>query len=221
MIFDLDGTLIDSSRDLTLAVNGMLNELGFPKVTHEQVQEYIGDGTPKLAERSLKQVGAIKSMDDPVFRDYYKILLKHYEANLANETTIYPGVKEFLEQFNSRHMAVVTNKPSQFTGPVLRAFDLEKFFEFWAGGDTFEQRKPDPYPILKAIEKMNVSPKHTVMVGDGDTDIKAGQAAGTTTIAALYGNREKDELHVLNPDYEIEEFSELIPIITNLENSLN
>ena len=68
---------------------------------------------------------------------------------------------------------------------------------------------------------MNVSPKHTVMVGDGDTDIKAGQAAGTTTIAALYGNREKDELHVLNPDYEIEEFSELIPIITNLENSLN
>ncbi len=212
-IFDLDGTLIDSSQDLTLAVNGMLDEIGYPNVTHAQVQDFIGDGTPKLAERSLRHVGAIENMDDPAFEEYFSRLLKHYEANIANKTTVYPGVREFLDKYQEYPMAVVTNKPKQFTGPVLEAFDLLKYFDFWAGGDTFEKRKPDPFPVVKAIESLESEAENTFMIGDGDTDIKAGQAAGAITVAAIYGNRSPDELRDLDPDYEIRNFTELSDIV--------
>jgi phosphoglycolate phosphatase len=212
-IFDLDGTLIDSSHDLTLAVNGMLHEIGYPKVTHEQVQGFIGDGTPKLAERALRHVGALENKNAPKFDKYFSILLKHYEANLANQTTVYPGVREFLEKFKVHPMAVVTNKPKQFTGPVLEAFKLLHYFQFWAGGDTFEKRKPDPFPVVKAMKELNSEPDRTFMIGDGDTDIKAGQAAGAITVAAIYGNRSPGELRDLDPDYEITEFSALHSIV--------
>ncbi|HKJ69643.1 MAG TPA: HAD hydrolase-like protein, partial [bacterium] len=95
-IFDLDGTLIDSSEDLALAVNGMLRDFDYPPISPDTVREFIGDGTPKLAERTLRTVGAIDSMNDPEFDTYYQNLMGHYEANIANKSTVYPGVYEFL-----------------------------------------------------------------------------------------------------------------------------
>jgi len=217
MIFDLDGTLIDSIQDLTLAVNNLLNDLGYPEISVAQVTEFIGDGTPKLAERSLKHVGAIDSTDDPHFEEYYQQLLVYYEENLANKTTVYPGVYEFLESHAGHPMAVVTNKPEKFTLPVLEAYNLARYFSFTAGGDRFHQRKPHPYPLEQAMSAMNVSPAETVMIGDGDTDILAGKAAGTTTVAVTFGNRTKNELEQLDPDYTIHRFSELSGIITTLK----
>lgn len=216
MIFDLDGTLVDSRRDLTIAVNCLLQDLGYPEISVDQVGEFIGDGTPKLAERSLKYVGAIDSTDDPQFRDYYRQLLVYYEENLANKTTVYPGVYDFLETHAAHPMAVVTNKPEKFTLPVLEAFDLAQYFSFTAGGDRYEKRKPDPYPLQQAMQALEVSSDETVMIGDGDTDIRAGNAAGVTTVAVSYGNRHIKDLQRLHPDYTIHEFSALDDIIGNL-----
>lgn len=213
IIFDLDGTLIDSKEDLTLAVNALLDELGYSGLSVDRVASFIGDGTPKLAERALKYVGAIKSSEDEKFQNLYQKLLAHYEANLSNKTRIFPGVYSVLGQLSHHPLAVVTNKPHRFTLPVLEAFDLAHYFTFVAGGDTFPRKKPDPLPLEEAMTSLQVTAAETLMVGDGDTDILAGQAAGVTTVAALYGNRSPDALHDLNPDYTITHFSELLSII--------
>ncbi len=218
-VFDLDGTLIDSSEDLALAVNGMLKDFDFPPISVDKVREFIGDGTPKLAERTLRAVGAIDSMDEPAFDTYYRNLMAHYDANIANKSTVYPGVYEFLETYSDHPMGVVTNKPSRFTRPTLEAFGLAKYFAFIAGGDAYEQKKPDPYPIEQAIKSLHASPAHTVVIGDGDTDIEAGKAAGTITVAALYGNRSPDTLLELKPDYAINAFPELLSVIRQIGNS--
>lgn len=220
LIFDLDGTLLDSSPDLALAVNSMLREYNLPEISHEQVTEFIGDGTPKLAERALRTAGVLESMDDPAFDEYFDTLLIHYERNLANKTRLYPGVREVLDDLKGHPMAVVTNKPSQFTRPVLEAFDLDSYFLFMAGGDRYDRKKPDPYPLLQALQSLECSPEEAVMIGDGDTDIEAGKTAGTTTVAVLYGNRSPEVLTALNPDYTIEKFTELPAIIRSLKNSL-
>jgi len=216
LIFDLDGTLIDSSEDLALAVNGMLDDFGYPPLSLDQVIDFIGDGTPKLAERSLRTVGAIHGPDDPAFSTYFDNLMGHYEANLANKTKVYPGVYEFLAAHADSPMGVVTNKPSQFTRPVLEAFGMLKYFSFVAGGDTYEQRKPDPYPIRMAMRALGAQPEDTVVTGDGDTDIKAGKAAGAITVAALYGNRSPEALEDLAPDYTLDSFLELNDIIEEI-----
>lgn len=218
-IFDLDGTLIDSSEDLALAVNGMLQDFDYPPISVDKVREFIGDGTPKLAERTLRSVGALDSMHNPAFETYYQNLMEHYEANIANKSTVYPGVHKFLDTYSDYPMGVVTNKPSRFTRPTLEAFGLAKYFAFIAGGDAYEQKKPDPYPIQQAIKSLHSSPAHTVVIGDGDTDIEAGKAAGTITVAALYGNRSPDTLLKLKPDYVINAFTELISVIREIENS--
>jgi len=213
LIFDLDGTLIDSRPDLALSVNSMLKEYNLPTFSEEQIGDFIGDGTPKLAERALRAAGALENMEDPSFDRYFETLLHYYQQNIANKTRIYPGVGRVLQQFEHLPMAVVTNKPAQFTGPTLAAFGLDKYFSFVAGGDTFEKRKPDPFPIREAIRSLEADPDSTIIVGDGDTDIEAGKAAGITTVAALYGYRPPDVLRQLNPDYAIESFAELPVII--------
>jgi len=219
LIFDLDGTLIDSAEDLALAVNGMLQEFGYSPISLDQVRDFIGDGTPKLTERTLKTVGAISDPDHEDFDKFYQVLLKHYEANIANKSTVYPGVFEFLDAHTDYPMGVVTNKPSRFTMPTLEAHNLAKYFSFVAGGDAFELKKPDPYPIQQAMEALESLPQQTVMIGDGDTDIQAGNAAGAYTVAVLYGNRPEEELLKLSPDYSIRKFSELHSIVEDLENS--
>ncbi len=174
LIFDLDGTLIDSSEDLALAVNGMLSDFDLPPVTLEQVQDFIGDGTPTLAERSLQSAGLSLHKDDPKFQRYYEVLMDHYAANIANKSRVYPGVYDFLESYQDHPMGVVTNKPSRFTLPTLEAFHLDKYFKFVAGGDEYEKRKPDPYPIQQALKTLESPPDNGVVIGDGDTDILAG-----------------------------------------------
>lgn len=216
LIFDLDGTLIDSSEDLALSVNGMLKDFGYPPLSLDQVMDFIGDGTPKLAERSLRTVGAIESPEDPEFSIYFQNLMGHYQENLSNKTRVYPGVYEFLAAHSDFPMGVVTNKPSQFTRPVLRAFDMLKYFSFVAGGDTYEKRKPDPYPVQMAMKALKSRPEDTVVIGDGDTDIKAGKAAGAFTVAALYGNRSPEALEQLEPAYSINSFLELNNVIEDI-----
>jgi len=216
LIFDLDGTLIDSREDLAISVNSLLNELGYDPLPLEQISSYIGNGANKLAERSLKAVGAIESMEDQNFNELYDRLLYYYGQNLANKSTVYPGVYQVLEKLSDHPMALVTNKPDRFTQPVLEAFNLDTFFSFIAGGDTYDQKKPDPYPLKMAMQSLHVAPDHCVMIGDGDTDIQAGQAAGMNTIAALYGYRSHTILKKLNPDYTVQSFRDLFPIITKL-----
>ena len=213
LIFDLDGTLIDSREDLTAAVNGMLTDAGAEPVSLEEVVKFIGDGSRKLAERALKSVGLLRNGDESNFDRYFENFMVHYGKNLSNKTTIYPGVVAFLKKHADLPMAVVTNKPSRWTEPVLEAYDLLKYFRFVAGGDAYRQKKPDPYPLQKAMESMGASPDHTFMIGDGDTDIKAGQAAGVTTVAVLFGYRSPELLQELHPDYTISHFSDLEDII--------
>lgn len=219
LIFDLDGTLIDSREDLAIAVNSLLNELGYEPLPLEQISSYIGNGANKLAERSLKAVGAIESMEDQNFNELYDRLLYYYGQNLANKSTVYPGVYQVLEKLSDHPMALVTNKPDRFTKPVLKAFNLDTFFSFIAGGDTYNKKKPDPYPLTMAMQSLHVEPEHCVMIGDGDTDIQAGQAAGLYTIAALYGYRSHTVLKRLNPDYTVQSFRDLFSIITELESA--
>lgn len=217
IIFDLDGTLIDSREDLALSINSLLDELGYAPLSVEQISSYIGDGANKLTERSLRAVGAIDSMDDPEFPELFDRLLHYYGQNIANKTTVYPDVYKVLDKLYPRPMAVVTNKPSQYTRPVLKAFNLDAYFSFIAGGDTYSRKKPDPYPLEQAMQELQVESDHCIMVGDGDTDIKAGQAAGAYTVAALYGYRSHAELKDLDPDFSISAFRDLLPLVKELE----
>lgn len=219
LIFDLDGTLIDSREDLALSVNSLLKELGYDPLPIERISSYIGNGANKLAEHSLKAVGAIESMADSEFPKLYDRLLEYYGQNLANKTTVYPGVYQVLEKLSDHPMALVTNKPTQYTRPVLEAFNLDEFFTFIAGGDSYQQKKPDPYPLKMAMESMHILPEKCAMIGDGDTDIKAGQAAGVYTVAAAYGYRSHTVLKKLDPDYTIESFRDLIRVVHEIESA--
>lgn len=209
IIFDLDGTLIDSTGDIAWAVNRTLNSLGRDGVGTETVKSSVGWGVRSLLENLMP------GEDPQVIDEARGVFLEYYGGHLDVETHLYAGAVETLEHFKARgkKLALVTNKPVALTDRVLEAFAINGFFEMVLGGDSLPRKKPHPEPLLKVVEELQVPAERTVFVGDSAIDCETGRRAGIATIGAAYGFRGRGELVEAGCDIVIESLDELKEIV--------
>jgi phosphoglycolate phosphatase len=206
LIFDLDGTLVDSQRDITYAVNGVRKEFNFSPLAVDEVRACLGSGIKSLVERVVPGE-SLKVHESALER--FKI---HYGKCLTDTTRPYDGVPEMLAALKNVKKAVLSNKTETFSREILKRLGLLKYFvEVW-GGDTLGVKKPDPQPILDLIKSARADKSKTLMVGDSANDFKAASAAGVKCAAVLYGYSTPARIREFNPDYLIKEPSEIIKI---------
>ncbi|GMR04310.1 MAG: HAD family hydrolase [Thermodesulfobacteriota bacterium] len=205
LIFDLDGTLIDSGDDIATAANMTLAAMGHEARSIEAIKENIGWGVRMLLEGLMPGEG-----DDRIL-EARKKFLSFYGEHLTDETYIYPGVVETLSYFreSGKTMAVVTNKPEGLSRRILDELSLKDFFMMLIGGDTLENRKPHPEPLEKVMAVSGFSPPETAFVGDSPVDSETGTKAGVFTIGVSYGFRDVKELESAGFGIIIDRFSEL------------
>lgn len=209
VIFDFDGTLIDSSADIAWVANATLKKLGYPEMTPVEIKAAIGWGVKSLLERLLPA--------EPPERieEARRVFMDFYEGHLTVETRPYPGVERELRRLRGlgKSLAIVTNKPIAFTEKTLVGLSMEGGFDVVLGGDSLPKKKPDPAPILHVMDSLGVSAEKTVFVGDSAVDCEAGRAAGVVTVGAVYGFRGRAELADAGCDFLIDSFGELEGII--------
>lgn len=214
LLFDLDGTLIDSLGDLAATINLMLRDLDRPPLSPEQVGAFIGNGIPTTVHRALTATHPNHESPDTGLHELaIATVHKHYATQMLNTTHLYPKVVDTLEHFYDKHLAVVTSKEVHFTHLMLEHFRIAKYFEAIVGGDTTPARKPDPRPVLEALRLLNGTPDAAVMIGDSEIDIIAGRNAGTRTCAVTFGYRNAEQLRVTEPDVMIDRFEQLQEVI--------
>ncbi len=182
LIFDLDGTLVDSKLDLALAVNAALEQMGRAPLPHEQVYNYVGQGAPMLIRRAL---GAGTS-DEEAQRGL-DIFLRYYREHMLDNTVAYPGVREGLEQLAGWPMAVLTNKPVRFSREILEGLGMARYFGYVYGGNSFERKKPDPMGVEVLLKDWGLNAPEAMMVGDSEVDVQTARNAGTWACGVTYG----------------------------------
>jgi len=209
ILFDLDGTLIDSVADLANSVNYTLGTLSLPRHTTEEIRSFVGDGVQKLIKRSLGQ----SNMDK--FTDAFAIFMDHYGLHCTDNTKLYPGVAEILPELSETYsLGVLTNKSLKFSVNILETLGVCAYFKEVLGGDSLPTKKPDPAGIFLLAEKWAVDPaREMIMVGDHATDIEVGQRAGCKTvfIEGTIGDKRG-----LKPDFVIRSMTELPGLLESL-----
>lgn len=205
VIFDLDGTLIDSSRDIAWSANMVLHSMGYERLDMEVIKESIGWGVKNLLEKLMPEE-APESIESARLK-----FLDFYGGHLVVETTIYPGVVETLEYLRSsgKKMAVVTNKPHALSVAILDELKLKGYFGAVLGGDSLPNRKPHPEPVEKVLSLLGVAPSASVIVGDSPVDCEAGRSARVGTVGITYGFRGRKELEGAGCDFIIDSILEL------------
>jgi phosphoglycolate phosphatase len=195
IIFDLDGTLIDSAPDLVAAINAMLQELQLPSTTPEQVKLWIGNGATKLVERALAHTPA--TTHNSSLEVALDIFYRHYQRLLGQFSTLYPGVEQGLQQLYEAGLtlSLCTNKPNQFTLPLLEQFALTPYFQHLVCGDSLKHKKPHPEPLLWLCRESGIAVKNTLMVGDSMNDVQAAKAANMAVVCVSYGYSQGLELN--------------------------
>ncbi len=189
-LFDLDGTLVDSLKDLTDAVNHIRNAFSLPPLTEDAVRLKVGKGARNLIEQVLPDVTGSD------IERALGLFLKFNKQHIADKSRLYPGTVEMLHELAARgiKMAVVSNKHEELSRLILQALGIHDLFESICGGNTYPEGKPSPIPLLKVAEKLAVAPHECVMVGDSINDIQAGQRANIATIACTWGYGRTEEL---------------------------
>jgi phosphoglycolate phosphatase len=211
MLFDLDGTLIDSKADLARSVNLMLTDLNRPQLSEEKVAGFVGDGVRVLTYRCLTATDANQQPpDQQIHEKAIELMHSHYAEQMYVATTLYPQVKETLEHFREKRKAVVTSKEERFTHLILEHFGIDEDFDCIIGGDTVAARKPNPLPVITAIHKLGGTADQAVMIGDSENDILAGRDAGAITCGVSFGFRTAAELRQYAPELLIDSFDKLI-----------
>ena len=211
IVFDLDGTLIDSRADIAAAVNYTLGRLGYTTLPLEQVMGYVGDGAGHLIMRA-----AGLPQNSPELRPILEQFLEYYTAHAADKTTWMPGAHEALDALSVYPLAICTNKPRATTLAVLDALGaLDRFATIVAGGDL-PTLKPDPLSLVTIAERLRCPAKALVVVGDGPQDIEAGKRAGACTIGVRGGIAAPERLLAADPDFVLESLLELPDAIARL-----
>jgi phosphoglycolate phosphatase len=182
IVFDLDGTLIDSKDDLILSVNAALAELGRPALPNEQIASYIGQGAPVLIRRALGDAAS-----DEECRRGLEFFLAYYETHKMDHTTLYPGVREGLAQLAGFPLVILTNKPARISLRILQELKLANLFRAIYGGNSFSTKKPDPLGMNTILGELGVRPRETVLVGDSEIDVQTARNAGTWVATVTYG----------------------------------
>ena len=210
MLFDLDGTLIDSKADLARSVNLSLIDLQRPALPEETIASFVGDGVRVLTYRCLTASDAERQPPDKDTHERaIELMHRHYAEQMFVSTALYPGVEETLRHFSGKRKAVVTSKEERFTLQILAHFGIAEEFDCIIGGDTVAARKPNPLPVITAIHRLGGTADQAVMVGDSENDILAGREAGATTCALSIGFRTAAQLQACNPGVLLSRFDQL------------
>lgn len=205
VVFDLDGTLVDSVRDLATAVNAAFARIspGTPPLPLDDVRSFVGEGARVLVERSLERARLRRSADEvlPVF-------LECYRSCLLDTTRLFPGVEEVLDRLRGRTLAVLTNKPGDLSRALLAGLGVaDRFARIWGPADV-PARKPDPAGLLSLARDLETAPAETILVGDSPVDVQTGRAAGVRTVGVTYG-LDPDALRADPPDLLVDDLREL------------
>ena len=208
VLIDLDGTMVDSAPDIVEAANRMLLELGAPVMSHPIVAGFIGNGVPMLVRRLLAASPDLPPVEEATAR---AIFYRHYHETNGRFSCPFPGVVEGLAALHHAGFRIgcVTNKPIDYTTPLLQAFGLERYMQAVVGGDSIPQMKPDPTPLLHACELLGVMREHAVMVGDSHVDVAASNAASMPVYIVRYGYPGPGGLSALKADTFIDSLTEL------------
>jgi phosphoglycolate phosphatase len=211
IIFDLDGTLVDSLPDLTRAVNAAMADFGRPPVAREVVAPWIGRGSRVLLQQAFAHHAIDTAPKDFDFEAAFARFMVHYGEHLTGESRLYDGVAEALAALRTRGiaMAVCTNKPERFVAPLLRALDVGGHFSALLGGDSLPQRKPDPAPLLHLARQLDASPGECLMVGDSRHDVEAARAAGMAVVGVRYGYGGAADFVIAPPDAVLDTLADL------------
>jgi phosphoglycolate phosphatase len=208
VLFDLDGTLLDSRQDIAAACNHALVSAGRAALPVDEIGKFVGDGARRLVARAF---GLEK--DSPEVDPHLERFLRYYEAHPLDYGRAYPGVFEVVGQLAGTGLGVCTNKGSAITVKILEALGLGAQFGAVVGGGDAEALKPSPLPVLLACSRLGVSPSETLMIGDSEQDVSAARAAGCYAIGILGGFQEEDRLRASGPDLLLPNFAALLGLI--------
>ena len=203
LVYDFDGTLVDTLFDITDSVNLTLADLSLPQLPRERIRKYVGKGVERLMSQSL---------EGSSFTDIPKavaIFKKNYSENLVHHTDFYPHGREILEHFKNKKQAICSNKPEDFVRRILDSLNRLHYFDAIIGGDSVNSKKPDPEGLNSILEQLNVSADEAVLIGDSPVDVETGKRAGVYTCIANFGLGFPEEIATANPDCSIECLSKL------------
>jgi len=203
IIYDFDGTLVDTLYDIADAVNLALKELGLRILSRETIRKYVGRGVEKLMAQSIDGTGYT---DLP---QAAKLFRKHYSENLMNHTRFYPFGREILDHFRDKKQAICSNKPEEFVRRILESLGSLEFFDAILGGDSLKSKKPDPEGLLYLLDRFQCAPEQAVLIGDSPVDIETGKRAGVYTCVVSFGLGDPKEIALAEPDCSIDHLSEL------------
>ena len=216
ILFDLDGTLIDSVPDLANAVNHTLKEIGYKTYSEDTIRQWVGNGASTLVKRALLGSKDInQDIYDSLFEKSLSIFLDFYSKNLCVKTLAYPNVINTLKELKQSGyiLTIVTNKPYDFIQPIIKSLDIEELFKIYIGAGSLDVKKPDSAPLLYICEKLNISVEQSVMVGDSKNDIIAANSASMDSIGVTYGYNYGEDIGVYNPTFIIDDFKEIKNIL--------
>jgi phosphoglycolate phosphatase len=205
LIFDLDGTLIESKWDIATSVNLTLVELGLPRRPLEEIFGFVGDGVKKLLRLSVGEDHRVS------FEEALRVFRGHYLAHCLDRTKFYPGIEDALAHFTDKRKAVATNKSIEYTDVILKGLGAH-YFQFVVGGDNGFGLKPEPGMLLHVMERLNVPKEGTVLVGDSTNDINGGHNAGIRVCAVGYGMGNREKMAACQPEWFIERPEQLMEI---------
>jgi len=218
ILFDLDGTLVDTAPDLMLAHNHVMKKFGYPTKSTEDIRNLVGKGAGALIGRSIwgqakKEFG--KVLDEKIKDEMVKEFVNFYSKNIINESTLVLGVKDFLIWCKEQNisMAVCTNKQEHLSNDLLKKIGIYDFFEYVAGSDTFDYCKPDPRHLTNVVEILDGDVKKTIMIGDSETDANAAKAAEIPVILLENGYTEKNTSEIYH-NHLIKDFIGIEKIIS-------
>jgi phosphoglycolate phosphatase len=208
LVFDLDGTLIDSKKDLVLSVNATLKAIGRAELPEDVVASYVGSGAPVLIGRALGG-----SPDSEELQGALKYFLSHYEQHKLDHTRAYPGIREALLQLEGTPMAVLTNKPANASVRILEGLGLASFFKVIYGGNSFATKKPDPFGANRVLRDLGVSAAEAAMVGDSEVDVQTARNAQMISAIVNFGFGMHDRAKY-PADVYLDRMEDLVPLVT-------
>src|SRR5713226_5868211 len=209
LIFDLDGTLIDSKLDLIRSVNAMLHEMGREQLREDTISSYIGHGAPQLVGRALGN-GATEAERQQAL----KFFLAYYENHKMDSTCAYSGVPEALEHLAAFPMAILTNKPVRISLRILESLGLSKYFRAVYGGNSFETKKPDPLGAQTILREFGAAPAEALLIGDSEVDVQSALFSGASAATVNYGFGTHDR--ATHPaDLYLDRLTDLVPLLVD------
>lgn len=216
LMFDLDGTLIDSAPDIAIAGNKMLTQLGMEKVEPERFGLWVGNGATVMVNRALSRSEQVDPNLCPnLSKKSLDIFMKAYLSAPCVATTLYADVAQTLKTLKDQGntIAVITNKPAAFISPILTTLNIAQYIDFQLGGDDLPEKKPHPLPLLHTCKTLGFEPQNAIMIGDSTNDIQAAHNAGINSIGLTYGYNYAKPISDDNPNHVFDHFKDILTVL--------